>query len=99
MTTPRRDERQTHAWSRLRAWLIATAPRPLICWRCEQPIDAGQPIDLGHVIDYALANGSPIRVRLEHRTCNRAAGMALSRELTRTPRTNNQHWTTTEITR
>jgi hypothetical protein len=46
---------------------------PWPCPRCGQPIRPGQPVDLGHIV--ALARGGdPAARRLEHATCNRAAG-------------------------
>ncbi|GAA3620836.1 hypothetical protein [Microlunatus ginsengisoli] len=96
-----KDPRSTRAWRKLKAMHLAEAASssaPLICWRCELPIEPGQAVDLGHLTDQALAEpGMPVRVALEHRSCNRAAGHALSRELLRRPRVQNTAWITTEL--
>jgi hypothetical protein len=88
----RRDDRHRNYWRRLRAHIIGQAlisPEPPICWRCEMPISRDELrrglVDLGHVVDHALMTETDVlRVRLEHRACSRAAGLALGQELTRT---------------
>ena len=100
MTTP--DPRRSGAWRKTRAALIAAAvesPTPIICWRCEQPIEdlSNDAVDLGHLIDHAVAEpGTTAAVRLEHRSCNRSAGLALQREMTRRPRHRSIAWVTSE---
>jgi len=84
----RGDERNSRAWRRRRAFVIATTPRPVICWRCEQEITNPETADLGHLSDLATAQpGAAVRVALEHPACNRAAGQLLGQELTRKPPT------------
>jgi hypothetical protein len=86
----------------MRAWHIANAIPPVICWRCEQEITDVWSADLGHIVDMVAEQpGAPIRVALEHPACNRAAGMALARERMAGPaqaRTNSA-WISTELGR
>lgn len=42
------------------------------CWRCGQPIEPGQPWDLGH----EDGTGKTQYAGPEHRSCNRRAGLA-----------------------
>lgn len=92
-----------------RRYLIAQArisPTPVICWRCEEEITQADmaTAEAGHVIDRALmVPGTAPRLRLEHRACNRAAGYALGRELTRGKggrvRRPGGQWSSTELDR
>lgn len=91
-----KDHRRTAAWQRLRSNTLAMArlsSTPVRCWRCEDVIDLDHDhVDLGHVVDMALmTEGDPLRVRLEHRSCNRAAGYALGQESYRPSRESRQY--------
>lgn len=79
---------------------------PVICWRCETPITAADlaTAECGHVVDAALMTpGVAPRYRLEHRACNREAGLALGRELargdglTRAGRNPSRAWVSTDL--
>jgi hypothetical protein len=53
---------------KLRAqWAPRVATGTVNCWRCRQPITAGEPWDLGHMDD-RTGYGGP-----EHQACNRSA--------------------------
>lgn len=80
----RGDPRSSRAWKRRRAYVIATTPRPVMCWRCEQEITDVENAHLGHLVDQAVtAPGTPVRVALEHPRCSVEAGLLLGRELQR----------------
>jgi hypothetical protein len=95
-----KDYRRSRRWRNLRAWTIANAIPPVICWRCEQEITDVAGADLGHVVDMVTADPTaPVRVALEHPACNRSAGMALARERGARParRAANSAWLSTEL--
>lgn len=68
-----RGPRQARGYDRAhdaerRRWQAELAIRPIQCARCGQPINPGEPFDLGHTDDRTGWTGP------EHPRCNRAAG-------------------------
>ncbi|MGL5851640.1 MAG: hypothetical protein ACRCZD_12750 [Phycicoccus sp.] len=56
-----------------RMWATAVDLGLVSCARCHEPINPGQPWDMGHVVD-VINGGDPLHMLPEHASCNRSAG-------------------------
>jgi hypothetical protein len=67
----------TRRWRKLRA--AYSLMLPCTCPRCGELINRGDQWDLGHETDRAYG-GTDDRLRPEHRSCSRAAGIRTARK-------------------
>ncbi len=84
-TTTERGLGREH--QRVREKLLAVHIDGTPCPRCGRPMHLSQKLDAGHSVDRAVAGPHTPADRLEHRSCNRAAGQRITTAILRRRRT------------